>query len=450
MQAQLRIATNLARTTRVQALPHHSPYVLNSVHEALRYTSSGQHKPPKTIFSGIQPTGIPHVSTAVNSCRTTPVRPNPPTPADRLFFSIVGLHALTLPQDPVKLRQERLDTLAILLAIGLDPRRSVIFCQDQVSLTFGRTLAWMLNCTTPMGKLQRMTTWKSKIAIARNANSTDEVDESHLNLGLFAYPVLQAADILLYRATHVPVGEDQQQHLELSRDLADLFNRTHKERVFPLPQHIISKSRLVMSLRRSTFWSVRPKELANPNYKTLCYRGGLAYDYVPTKPHAPAKRILSLRDPSQKMSKSAPHPASRILLTDPPEAIDKKIKSAVTDSERGVEYDPVARPGVANLLTILDACRGLSGENPPDQGGDTSTRLETLASELSTLSHAEFKRWVSDAVQSTLAPIRDEYTRIRADESYIRDVAEAGRMRAFEVAENTMADVREVLGVGRL
>ncbi|CAE6457063.1 tryptophanyl-tRNA synthetase [Rhizoctonia solani] len=402
MQAQLRIATNLARTTRVQALPHHSPYVLNSVHEALRYTSSGQHKPPKTIFSGIQPTGIPHLGNYLGALVNWVHLQRNSAPADRLFFSIVGLHALTLPQDPVKLRQERLDTLAILLAIGLDPRRSVIFCQDQVPQH--AELAWMLNCTTPMGKLQRMTTWKSKIAIARNANSTDEVDESHLNLGLFAYPVLQAADILLYRATHVPVGEDQQQHLELSRDLADLFNRTHKERVFPLPQHIIT----------------------------------------------PAKRILSLRDPSQKMSKSAPHPASRILLTDPPEAIDKKIKSAVTDSERGVEYDPVARPGVANLLTILDACRGLSGENPPDQGGDTSTRLETLASELSTLSHAEFKRWVSDAVQSTLAPIRDEYTRIRADESYLRDVAEAGRMRAFEVAENTMADVREVLGVGRL
>ncbi|CAE6444185.1 unnamed protein product [Rhizoctonia solani] len=431
MQAQLRIATNITRTTRV----HHSPYVLNSVHEALRYTSSGQHTPPKTIFSGIQPTGIPHLGNYLGAIYNWVNLQRNAAPTDRLFFSIVGLHALTLPQNPIKLRQERLDTLAILLAVGLDPRRSVIFCQDQVSLTLSELhmkltlcevpqhaeLAWMLNCTTPMGKLQRMTTWKSKLAISRNANSTDEIDESHLNLGLFAYPVLQAADILLYRqvtsfkvlsaltqgycslnsATHVPVGEDQQQHLELSRDLADLFNRTHKERVFPLPQHITT----------------------------------------------PAKRILSLRDPSQKMSKSAPHPASRILLTDPPEMIEKKIKSAVTDSERGVEYDPAARPGVANLLTILDACRGLSGETLP---GDTSTRLETLASEISTLSHADLKRLVNDAVQSTIAPIRDEYTRIRADESYLRDVAEAGRMRAFEVAEDTMVNVREVLGVGRL
>ncbi|KAH7340127.1 tryptophanyl-tRNA synthetase [Rhizoctonia solani] len=402
MQAQLRIATNITRATRIQALPHHSPYVLNSVHEALRYTSSGQRPPSKTIFSGIQPTGIPHLGNYLGALVNWVNLQRNAAPTDRLFFSIVGLHALTLPQTPIKLRQERLDTLAILLAIGLDPRRSVIFCQDQVPQH--AELAWMLNCTTPMGKLHRMTTWKSKIAIARNANSTDEVDESHLNLGLFAYPVLQAADVLLYRATHVPVGEDQQQHLELSRDLADLFNRTHKERVFPLPQHIIT----------------------------------------------PAKRILSLRDPSQKMSKSAPHPASRILLTDPPEAIEKKIKSAVTDSERGVEYDPTARPGVANLLTILDACRGLSGEVSPGESEDTSTRLKTLASEISTLSHADFKRLVNDVVQSTVAPIRDEYVRIRADESYLRDVAEAGRMRAFEVAEDTMSDVREVLGVGRL
>ncbi|CAE6434722.1 unnamed protein product [Rhizoctonia solani] len=402
MQAQLRIATNITRATRVQALPHHSPYVLNSVHEALRYTSSGQRAPPKTIFSGIQPTGIPHLGNYLGALVNWVNLQRNAAPTDRLFFSIVGLHALTLPQNPVKLRQERLDTLAILLAIGLDPRRSVIFCQDQVPQH--AELAWMLNCTTPMGKLQRMTTWKSKLAIARNANSTDEVDESHLNLGLFAYPVLQAADVLLYRQATHHQREDQQQHLELSRDLADLFNRTHKERVFPLPQHIIT----------------------------------------------PAKRILSLRDPTQKMSKSAPHPASRILLTDPPETIEKKIKSAVTDSERGVEYDPAARPGVANLLTILDACRGLSGENAPDEDGDTGTRLETLASEISTLSHADFKRLVNDTVQSTLAPIRDEYAQIRADESYLRDVAEAGRMRAFEVAEDTMAVVREVLGVGRL
>lgn len=401
MQAQLRIATSLSRTARVQSTPHHTPYTLGTLHEALRYTTGGQINPPKTIFSGIQPTGIPHLGNYLGALVNWVSLQRNSSPADRLYFSIVGLHALTLPQDPIKLRRERMDSLAILLAVGLDPRRSVIFCQDQVPQH--AELAWMLNCVTPMGKLQRMTTWKSKLAVARNANSDDEVDESQLNLGLFAYPVLQAADILLYRATHVPVGEDQQQHLELSRDLADLFNRTHKERVFPLPQHIIT----------------------------------------------PAKRILSLRDPSQKMSKSAPHQASRILLTDPPEVIEKKVRSATTDSERGVTYDPAGRPGVANLLTILDACESLVGSRGDEETG-ASTRLETLAQRFATSSHLDLKRAVTDAVEAAVAPIRAEYARIRADESYLRDVAEAGRMRAAEAAEDTMMTVREVLGVGRL
>ncbi|QRW00856.1 tryptophanyl-tRNA synthetase [Ceratobasidium sp. AG-Ba] len=402
MQAQLRIASRTVRT-------HASPFVPYVTHngEALRYTTGGRSPPPKTIFSGIQPTGIPHLGNYLGALVNWVKLQRTSAPNDRLYFSIVGLHALTLPQDPVKLRRERLDVLATLLAVGLDPKRSVLFCQDQVPQH--AELAWMLNCTTPMGKLQRMTTWKSKLALARNANSADEVDESHLNLGLFAYPVLQAADILLYRATHVPVGEDQQQHLELSRDLAEAFNRTHKEQVFPLPQHIIS----------------------------------------------PAKRILSLRDPTQKMSKSAPHPSSRILLTDSFEIIDKKIKSAVTDSERGVVYDPVARPGVANLLTILDACESLtpgSSESGVGDGETTDTRqrLEALAVRFATSSHAELKRAVADAVESAIAPVRAEYIRVRADESYLRDVAEAGRMRAADVAERTMSDVREVLGVGRL
>ncbi|KAG8737961.1 Tryptophan--tRNA ligase, mitochondrial, partial [Ceratobasidium sp. 428] len=341
MQAQLRIASRTVRTHSSPLVPH-AP-----AHEALRYTSSGHTSPPKTIFSGIQPTGTPHLGNYLGALVNWVSLQRNAGPNDRLYFSIVGLHALTLPQDPVKLRRERLDLLATLLAVGIEPRRSVIFCQDQVPQH--AELAWMLNCVTPMGKLQRMTTWKSKLALARNANSVDEVDESHLNLGLFAYPVLQAADILLYRATHVPVGEDQQQHLELSRDLADLFNRTHKETVFPLPQCIIT----------------------------------------------PTKRILSLRDPTQKMSKSSPNPASRILLTDPAETIEKKVRSAVTDSERGVTFDLTARPGVANLLTILDACKTLVG-SPGDGDGETSdTRLRTLAETLS--SHAELKRAVVDA-----------------------------------------------------
>lgn len=179
-------------------------------------------------------------------------------------------------------------------------------------------------------------------------------------------------------------------------------------------------------------------------------------------PAAPAKRILSLRDPTQKMSKSAPHQASRILLTDPTEVIEKKIRSAVTDSERGVTYNPIERPGVANLLTILDACERIGshgsmesesenivGNEARDDGQTSDTRLEALAARFATVSHAELKRSVTEAVEATIAPIRSEYTRVRADESYLRDVAEAGRTRAAEAAEETMWTVREILGVGR-
>ncbi|KAG8686887.1 Tryptophan--tRNA ligase, mitochondrial [Ceratobasidium sp. 394] len=149
------------------------------------------------------------------------------------------------------------------------------------------------------------------------------------------------------------------------------------------------------------------------------------------------------------MSKSAPHPSSRILLTDPTEVIEKKVRSAVTDSERTVTYDPIARPGVANLLTILDACTSLTGSGKTDGNGETSdTRLGTLAGRFG--SHAELKRAVTEAVEVAVAPIRAEYGRVRADESYLRDVAEVGRMRAAEAAERTMGEVREVLGVGRL
>lgn len=176
---------------------------------------------------------------------------------------------------------------------------------------------------------------------------------------------------------------------------------------------------------------------------------------IQTVPAAPAKRILSLRDPTQKMSKSAPHQASRILLTDPTEVIEKKIRSAVTDSERGVTYNPTDRPGVANLLTILDACEniGSPGENingnEARDGQTSDTRLEALAARFATVSHAELKQSVTEAVEATIAPIRTEYARVRADESYLRDVAEAGRMRAAEAAEKTMWTVREILGVGR-
>ncbi|KAI0781518.1 hypothetical protein BD413DRAFT_505955 [Trametes elegans] len=215
---------------------------------------------PRVVFSGIQPTGLPHLGNLLGALLNWVKLQRDAAPDDQLIYSIVGWHALTLPQDPKALSAARSDMFAVLLAVGLDPKRSIIFHQDE-NLHHAE-LAWILNCITPVGKLKRMTTWKSRLATSRNARDESEIDESLLNAGLFTYPVLQAADILAYRyvcdlqrrtgilddthsATHVPVGEDQQQHIELCRDLADGFNRTFKtkdsKKLFPLPQHVVSE-----------------------------------------------------------------------------------------------------------------------------------------------------------------------------------------------------------------
>lgn len=235
-----------------------------------------------------------------------------------------------------------------------------------------------------------MTTWKARLADSRNANSEAEIDESMLNAGLLTYPVLQAADILAYRATHVPVGEDQAQHLELSREIANLFNRTFvpgKKRFFPLPTAEIT----------------------------------------------PSKRILSLRDPTSKMSKSSPDVQSRILLTDTPEQISAKLRSAVTDSVVGVTYDPINRPGVSNLLTILGACMD---KNPAD-----------LAQELANRSNAELKSLVTDAVQELFRGPRTEFERLRGERAYLERVAKDGAEQARARSEETLRLVRSFIGL---
>ncbi|KAF5392133.1 hypothetical protein D9757_003228 [Collybiopsis confluens] len=319
--------------------------------------------------------------------------------ADELLFSIVGWHALTLPQNPAQLAEARMDMLAVLLAIGLDPKKSVIFFQeDNPNHT---ELAWILSCITPVGKLRRMTTWKARLATARNhpeeqqvqdalKDANSEVDETGLNAGLFTYPVLQAADILVYRATHVPVGDDQTQHLELCRDLADQFNRTYKSkyRMFPLPVQL----------------------------------------------NTPSSRILSLRSPTSKMSKSSPDAQSRILLTDSTAVIASKIKSAVTDSIQGITWDPVGRPGTANLLSILAACNG-----------DES--VKETASRYQGKNHGALKRDVTEAVEEMLKGPRREFERLKGDREYLRNIAREGAEKARVKSEVTMKEVRGRIGL---
>ncbi|KAJ7494358.1 hypothetical protein B0H11DRAFT_2004299 [Mycena galericulata] len=342
---------------------------------------------PRTIFSGIQPTGIPHLGNYLGALSNW-VKIQNENPQDTLIFSVVGWHALTLPQKPKELLAARRDMLAVLLAIGLDPERCIIFHQD--SNPAHTELAWILSCITPTGKLRRMTSWKTRLAQSRNANDESEVDESLLNAGLLTYPVLQAADILIYRATHVPVGEDQRQHLELSRDIADSFNRTFRDGgpFFPLPTALIT----------------------------------------------PAKRILSLKDPSAKMSKSTPDPASRILLTDSAKQIVAKVRSAVTDSiASGVTYDPVARPGTSNLLAILAAC--------------ADEDVESVAARCSGMSHGALKTEVAGAVDALLAGPRTEFERLKKDEGYLDQVARQGSAKACHLSAVTMTDVRKRIGL---
>ncbi|SPO26730.1 probable MSW1 - tryptophanyl-tRNA synthetase, mitochondrial [Ustilago trichophora] len=358
---------------------------------------------PRIIFSGIQPTGIPHMGNYLGALRNWVDLQNASSSTnDSLYFSIVGYHAITLPQIPSRLRTERSEMMATLLAIGLDPHRCTIFHQDQVPEH--TELAWILNCITAFGKLNRMTTWKSKLATAKNVAETSDVDDKDLSLGLFAYPVLQAADILLYKATHVPVGEDQIQHLELSRDLADVYNRKFSKRFFPLPQHIIT----------------------------------------------PTKRVLSLRDPTSKMSKSAPDVNSRILITDTPDQVGKKIRKAVTDAEATLAYDPDTRPGVSNLLSILAALKsakasetGSAEQSSPEQWAE---RLNQEIKATGASSGQHLKAILTEAVVETLRPIQAELDKLRQDPGYLLQMEQLGKEKAQTVARKTMAQVRKSVG----
>ncbi|OAX36009.1 tryptophanyl-tRNA synthetase [Rhizopogon vinicolor AM-OR11-026] len=376
----------------LRAIPFARPAALSSRHFSqtsyvAEHPQSPETLPSRVILSGIQPTGIPHLGNYLGALSNWVKLQKSAAPGDELLFSIVGWHALTLPQDPAALLAARNDMLAVLLAIGIDPGRSIIFHQDHNP--HHTELGWILSCITPMGKLRRMTTWKSRLAAARNSGSEDEVDESMLNAGLFTYPVLQAADVLLYKATHVPVGEDQQQHIELTRDLADIFNRTFKgtSPVFPLPIYV----------------------------------------------NTPSKRILSLKDPTSKMSKSSPDLQSRILLTDTALQIQSKIRAAVTDSIHGITYDPEGRPGTSNLLTILAAC--------------TDRDVTQVSKMYENQGHGTLKRDVAEVVEEFLKDPRAEFERIRHERAYLDEVARRGAARAIEHSERTMVEVRTRLGL---
>ncbi|KAK3673577.1 Tryptophan--tRNA ligase, mitochondrial [Recurvomyces mirabilis] len=265
----------------------------------LQYRHQSTQTPHKVIFSGIQPTGVPHLGNYLGALRQWVKLQNDAAPDTRLLFSLVDLHAITVRQDPKQLLQWKNESLAMLLAIGLDPKRCTIFHQSDVSAH--SELMWILSGQASTGYLGRMTQWKEKTA-------NEKENSEKLKLNLFSYPVLQAADVLLHRTTHVPVGHDQAQHLEFAREVANGFNHVYGQDILIPPQTLVS----------------------------------------------PAKRVMSLTHPVSKMSKSHPNPKSRILLTDSDELIQSKIKSAVTDSIEGVTYEQDRRPGdlAADLANI--------------------------------------------------------------------------------------------------
>ena len=324
--------------------------------------------PRKRIFSGIQPSGDLTLGSYMGAIKNwVPLQDE-----YDCIYCIVDMHAITVRQDPALLRRRTLEQLAQYIACGLDPVRSVIFIQSHVPQH--AELAWVLGCYTQFGELSRMTQFKDK--------SKKHAD--NITAGLFTYPVLMAADILLYQADLVPVGQDQKQHVELCRDVAQRFNGVYSD-TFTLPEPFIPKM---------------------------------------------GARVMSLGDPSSKMSKSDPDGC--VFLMDTPEVIQKKFKRAVTDSETQVRFDPEHKPGISNLLTIYGAATGKSPEEAEEafQGQG----------------YGVFKPAVGDAVVELLRPIREEAGRLMADKAYLEGIYKEGAERASHLAAKTLRKVYKKVG----
>lgn len=326
----------------------------------------------RRVLSGVQPTSDSlHLGNALGAvARWAELQDDHDT-----FFCVVDLHAITIPQDPALLRRRTLRTAAQYLALGIDPTRSSIFVQSQVPAH--TQLAWVLGCFTGFGQASRMTQFKDKSA-RQGAEST--------TVGLFTYPVLQAADVLAYDAELVPVGEDQRQHLELARDVAQRFNGRFPD-TFVVPEPLIARG---------------------------------------------TAKIYDLQDPTSKMSKSAATDAGLINLLDDPAVTAKKIRSAVTDSEREIRFDQAAKPGISNLLSIQSAVTGVE--------------LDTVVQRYAGRGYGDLKKDTADAVVEFVTPIKARVDELTADLAELEAVLAAGAARAQEVAGRTVDRVYDRLG----
>ena len=307
----------------------------------------------KTIFSGVQPSGVLTIGNYLGAIK------NWVTLQDEYhcYYCVVDMHAITVRQQAADLRKRCLDTLALLLAAGLDPEKNTIYFQSHVSSH--AELMWVLGCYTYMGELSRMTQFKEK----------SERHADNINAGLYTYPVLMAADILLFGSDLVPVGADQKQHLEITRDIAQRFNNVYGD-VFTVPEPYITKA---------------------------------------------GARVMSLAEPESKMSKSDENENAYISLLDSPDVIRRKFKRAVTDSDGVIKYSD-DKPGVSNLISIYSAITGKS--------------FDAVEQEFAGQGYGVFKASVADAVCDELTPLQERYKKIRADKAYLNEVVESGAERA--------------------
>lgn len=323
----------------------------------------------KRSLSLIQPTSVPTLGNYLGALKGWPSFQE----EFDTIYGVADLHSITVRQDPQMLRRQTNELYAMLLALGLDAENGIVFIQSHVPTH--AQLAWLLNCYTQFGELSRMTQFKDK--------SVQHSD--NINAGLFTYPCLMAADILLYNADVVPVGADQKQHLEITRDIAQRFNGIYGN-VFTVPDAYIPKN---------------------------------------------GARVMSLQDPTKKMSKSDPNPKGTVYLTDTPEAIMKKFKSAVTDSEMCVRYAE-GKDGINNLMTVYSAV--------------TSKSFEEIEREFQGRGYGDFKKAVGEAVVAELAPVQEKYNRLIADKAYIKECQQKGAERALRISQRTLDKAMKKIG----
>lgn len=323
----------------------------------------------KRSLSLIQPTSVPTLGNYLGAMKGWPAFQE----EFETVYGVADLHSITVRQDPKNLKKQTMELYAMLLAIGLEPEKGIIFIQSHVPAH--SQLAWLLNCYTQFGELSRMTQFKDK-----SAQHSDNI-----NAGLFTYPCLMAADILLYQADIVPVGADQKQHVEICRDIANRFNGIYGN-VFKVPEPYIPKS---------------------------------------------GARVMSLADPTRKMSKSDPNPKGTVYLTDEPNVIMKKFKSAVTDSEMSVHYGE-GKDGINNLMTIYSAVTGDS--------------FEKIEADFAGKGYGDFKKAVGEAVVEELKPVQDKFRQLMNDRAYLSECQKNGADFAARIGQRTLDKAMKKIG----